>query len=98
MQAFLLVFRFFCVAAVAQLVEPSVVVRVVVGSSPIGRPTLRFCGASAYAEASADKSGQAVLHRVFSFEGNYDSIPSVFSRSDYARRVVSTRDELLACD
>lgn len=28
-----------CVAAVAQLVEPSVVVRVVVGSSPIGRPT-----------------------------------------------------------
>ncbi len=29
-----------CVAAVAQLVEPSVVVRVVVGSSPIGRPIL----------------------------------------------------------
>ena len=29
----------FHVAAVAQLVEPSVVVRVVVGSSPIGRPS-----------------------------------------------------------
>ncbi len=28
------------VAAVAQLVEPSVVVRVVVGSNPIGRPIL----------------------------------------------------------
>ena len=34
------------VAAVAQLVEHSVVVRVVAGSSPVGRPSLRPCGAS----------------------------------------------------
>ncbi len=45
-------------AAVAQLVEPSVVVRVVAGSSPVGRPSITTIISSEPVPAHVDKAAE----------------------------------------